>query len=52
MIILCDNDYLLSAQQKKTVEDKFGLKPINVLWLLDSISNYKILDVEDYIIQE
>jgi hypothetical protein len=50
-VLLCDVNYLRDQEEEgKKLKSQYNLKPINVLWILDSISNYDVLNVEEYVI--
>jgi hypothetical protein len=52
-IVLCDKDWLLEKElpkKLKTTWKQNGIKPINLTWVLDSISNYELLNQEEYFI--
>lgn len=52
IFILSEPEYLKDSPQAPNVEKQYGRKALNFLWILDSISNYELLNIEEYKIEQ
>jgi hypothetical protein len=46
VIVLCDP--IINAKEAREVEEEYGKRGISLLWLLDSISHFECLPLEEY----
>ena len=54
-LIIVDSQFLRDPKantSKKSVKQQFGTKATNLLWILDSISQYELADRSDYVLEE